>query len=68
MAELWARIACPTMLVYGHESWAKNPEEDGRAAYFRTVEVLGVPDAGHWVQHDQLDLFVAAVRKFLAAA
>ncbi len=68
IAELWARIACPTMLVYGHESWAKNPEEDGRAAYFRTVEVLGVPDAGHWVQHDQLDLFVAAVRKFLAAA
>ena len=35
IATLWSRIACPTLLVYGKESWAKSPADDGRAAYFR---------------------------------
>ena len=68
IAELWGNITCPTMLVYGKESWAKNPAEDGRADYFRNARVLGVPDAGHWVHHDQLAFFVDAVRGFLKAA
>ena len=29
---LWSRIACPTLLLYGKESWSGNPAEDGRAA------------------------------------
>ena len=65
IAELWSRITCPTLLVYGHESWATNPAEDGRLDHFQNARVLGVPDAGHWVQHDQLDLFIDAVRRFL---
>ena len=28
-------ITCPTLLVYGKESWASNPEEDGRVAAFQ---------------------------------
>jgi pimeloyl-ACP methyl ester carboxylesterase len=66
IASLWSRIACPTLLVYGRESWAKNPAEDGRAGYFRNARVLGVEGAGHWVHHDRLDLFLRAVRDFLA--
>jgi len=66
IAELWSRIECPTMLVYGTESWARNPAEDGRADYFRNAEVLGVPGAGHWVHHDRLDFFLENVRRFLA--
>ena len=31
---LWARITCPTLLVYGKESWASNPADDGRAQAF----------------------------------
>src|ERR1700733_14578541 len=58
IAELWSRIACPTLLVYGKESWAKNPAEDGRAACFRDARVLGVEAAGHWVHHDRLELFL----------
>ena len=68
IAELWGHINCPTLLVYGHESWATNPAADGRLAYFRNARVLGVPDAGHWVHHDQLDLFLDAVRSFLKPA
>jgi pimeloyl-ACP methyl ester carboxylesterase len=67
IAELWSRIECPTLLVYGTESWATNPAADGRSAYFQFARVLGVPDAGHWVHHDQLQFFVAEVRKFLVS-
>jgi len=66
LEELWARIACPTLLVYGKESWASNPTEDGRAAHFNSAQVVLFEKAGHWVHHDQLDTFVDTVRKFLA--
>ncbi|MGE0419524.1 MAG: alpha/beta fold hydrolase [Acetobacteraceae bacterium] len=65
IAELWGRISCPTLLVYGKESWARSPAEDGRLDYFANAKVLPVPGAGHWVHHDQLDFFVRSVRDFL---
>jgi pimeloyl-ACP methyl ester carboxylesterase len=64
--ELWERISCPTLLVYGKESWASNPADDGRAVHFQTAEVVSVAGAGHWVQHDKLDEFMALVTGFLA--
>jgi pimeloyl-ACP methyl ester carboxylesterase len=66
IAELWSSITCKTLLVYGTESWAKNPAEDGRLAYFKNASVLAVEKAGHWVHHDQLDFFLKEVRTFLA--
>jgi pimeloyl-ACP methyl ester carboxylesterase len=66
IATLWSRIACPTLLVHGKESWATDPSEDGRSRYFRDARVLGVEGAGHWVHHDRLDLFLHAVRDFLS--
>jgi pimeloyl-ACP methyl ester carboxylesterase len=65
VAELWGRITCPTLLVYGKESWASNPLEDGRAAHFRNAEVVTFEEAGHWVHHDRLDAFLERVRAFL---
>jgi pimeloyl-ACP methyl ester carboxylesterase len=66
IAELWGSITCPTLLVYGTESWARNPAEDGRLAYFRNARVLAVEKAGHWVHHDRLDFFLRELRGFLA--
>ncbi len=66
IAELWGRIACPTLLVCGKESWASNPAEDGRLGFFHHARVLAVEGAGHWVHHDRLALFLDAVRGFLA--
>ena len=63
---LWQRITCPTLLVYGSESWASDPEKDGRAAHFRNAEVVRVEGAGHWVHHDRLDVFLEHTRRFLA--
>jgi pimeloyl-ACP methyl ester carboxylesterase len=65
LESLWAAIACPTLLVYGKESWASNPLEDGRARHFKSAEVLSVAGAGHWVHHDKLDEFMAALERFL---
>jgi pimeloyl-ACP methyl ester carboxylesterase len=64
--ELWGRISCPTLLVYGKESWATNPEEDGRAQHFKHADVAEFDNAGHWVHHDRLDAFLDRARTFIA--
>ncbi len=66
IVSLWGRIACPTLLVNGTESWATNPATDGRLLHFHTAEVLEVPGAGHWVHHDRPDVLLPAMRGFLA--
>ncbi len=62
---LWGQIVCPTLLVYGDDSWASNPGKDGRIEHFRNAKVLGFAEAGHWVHHDQFESFVKAMREFL---
>lgn len=62
---MWAAITCPVLLVYGAESWASNPADDGRAAHFRNARVELFDRAGHWVHHDRRDDFIASVRGFL---
>jgi pimeloyl-ACP methyl ester carboxylesterase len=63
--ELWRQISCPTLLVYGQESWASNPLKDGRTRHFRDAKVIAVENAGHWVHHDRLNAFLNIVRGFL---
>jgi pimeloyl-ACP methyl ester carboxylesterase len=65
MRTLWARITCPVLLVRGADSWAGDPVADGRLAVFRDARSLTIERAGHWVHHDQLDAFLAALRSFL---
>jgi pimeloyl-ACP methyl ester carboxylesterase len=65
-AELWGRITCPVLLLRGTESWASDPEKDGRVRPFRDYRFFNVERAGHWVHHDQLDVFLRLVREFLA--
>jgi pimeloyl-ACP methyl ester carboxylesterase len=67
LAELYGRIACPTLLLYGTESRSGDPGADGRAAPFRHATVVGIERAGHWLHHDRLDEFLRVVRKFLAS-
>ncbi len=66
IAALWARITCPTLLLYGTESRSGNPAEDGRAELFANATVVGIDRAGHWLHHDRLDEFLRVVRDFLA--
>jgi pimeloyl-ACP methyl ester carboxylesterase len=64
---LWGKISCPTLLVYGQESWDSNPALDGRLQYFANARVSLYERAGHWVHHDRLEAFVEEAADFLRA-
>lgn len=63
---IWNGIRCPILLIKGAESWASNPEEDGRASAFHCYRYVVIEGAGHWVHHDRLDAFLQVVNDFLA--
>ena len=65
MKSVWEAIAAPTLLLYGANSWASNPEKDGRLEFFKTASVIEFENAGHWLHHDQFERFVATLREFL---
>jgi pimeloyl-ACP methyl ester carboxylesterase len=65
IAYLWGRIACPTLLVFGEDSWAVPPDRDGRLALFRDARLEVMAHVGHWAHHDRLEDFVAMTRDFL---
>ena len=62
---LWSRIACPTLLLWGSESFLADPEAAGLLAHFKHAEMLKIAGAGHWLHHDRLDEVLAALRRFL---
>lgn len=62
---LWRNIQCPSLLVYGKESWASDPRGDGRIANFKDATVVSFDGAGHWVHHDKLDTFMQLIEPFL---
>jgi len=64
-AELWGGIACPVLLLRGSDSWASDPEKDGRVAAFADYRFFNIDGAGHWVHHDQLEVFLGHIRDFL---
>jgi pimeloyl-ACP methyl ester carboxylesterase len=67
MYELWSKITCPTLLVRGMQSWAGDPEQDGRMRHFQNARVAHIDNAGHWAHHDQLDVFMKLTNEFLAS-
>jgi pimeloyl-ACP methyl ester carboxylesterase len=62
---VWRRITCPALIFRGLDSWALDPEEDGRLKALSDFRLINVPKAGHWVHHDQPDVFIAETRDFL---
>jgi len=63
--EILGQITCPVMLFWGMESWAVDPESDGRAMAIKDHRLVKMPNAGHWVHHDQLETFLEEAVKFL---
>lgn len=60
-----AAIRAPVLLCYGRDSWAGDPEEDGRATDIADYRMVWFDGAGHWVHHDRLEEFVGIVRDFI---
>jgi pimeloyl-ACP methyl ester carboxylesterase len=68
MRAILGQIICPVLLFWGMESWAPDPEVDGRASVIQNHRLVKVPGAGHWVQHDRLDIFLEESLRFLTEA
>jgi pimeloyl-ACP methyl ester carboxylesterase len=58
-------IQCPVQLFWGRESFATDPDLAPEARALRNVHVVKVDRAGHWVHHDQLEVFLSETQKFL---
>ena len=65
--QLLERIECPTLLLWGRQSFARDPDVDPQAAAIRNKTIVKVDQAGHWLHHDQLELFLRETKSFLAA-
>ena len=65
LQQTWAAITAPTLLLYGADSWASNPQGDGRLDHFANAEVIEFENAGHWLHHDQFYRFMKTIRDFL---
>jgi len=68
VAELSAVLSCvraPSLLFWGRESFALDPDESPETAALRDRTVVKVEHAGHWVHHDQLEVFLRETRRFL---
>jgi pimeloyl-ACP methyl ester carboxylesterase len=68
MRAILSQISCPVLLFWGMESWAPDPDADGRASIIKNHRLVKVAGAGHWVHHDRLDVFLAETVPFLTEA
>ena len=64
-AEIFSQITCPVLLFWGKESRAQEPLGDPRVEAIRDFRMITVPNAGHWVHHDRLELFLDETKRFL---
>jgi len=65
--EVLSQITCPVLFFWGLESFLPIPENDPRFQGIRDRRLLTVPNAGHWVHHDQLAVFLRETAPFLAS-
>ena len=65
-AEILRQITCPVLLFWGRQSFAKDPDTDPLAQEIAHRRVVKVDQAGHWLHHDQLDIFLRETKKFMA--
>ena len=58
---------CPTLLVYADRSLVTPAIAEEAQSLSPHIQLLHVPDAGHSIQRDQFDLFMAGIQPFLNA-
>jgi pimeloyl-ACP methyl ester carboxylesterase len=63
--ELFGQVTCPILFFWGLESFIPVPDSDPRMLAIRNSRLVRVAGSGHWVHHDQLDLFLKETIAFL---
>jgi len=61
----WQNIACPVLLLLSSSSTQRSSQREDAMTYFRDAQVLEVADSGHWIQHDQPERTLEAIRSLL---
>ena len=65
--EIWRQLKVPVLQVGGSDSWGHRFMDRVELANAVPGQRIVILDgAGHWVQHDRLDEFVALTREFLS--
>ncbi len=69
-ATVLPRITCPALLITADVSLGATVSADGAAklkAIIPQLEVVHIPNAGHCIHRDQMDVYMSAARSFLVA-
>ena len=61
---VWARVRAPVLLLMGEDAAARGIQSPDDARLFERGRALVVPDAGHWVHHDQPALVLRELLRF----
>ena len=64
--EVFSQISCPVLLFWGLDSFLPAPLADSRMDAIRNCRLTKVPNASHWLHHDQLEFFLRETTSFLA--
>lgn len=65
MIALWEKIDCPMLMINATNGYGHRTGQGDSVNYFHGAEIVNVDNAGHWVHHDQFELFIKLVRDFL---
>jgi pimeloyl-ACP methyl ester carboxylesterase len=59
-------ISTPTLVIWGEKDTALlTGNLDGLEKYVKALRVVRIPEGSHWVIHEQRDLVIQSMRKFL---
>ncbi len=64
--ELWQQITCPVLIINADGGLPHRIGQDGSLAFFSGAQLQVVKNAGHWTYHDQPQVILQAMERFLA--
>ena len=66
--QIWEDISCPTLLLNATDGLDYRTGQNDTLKHFRTADLKIIPEAGHWLHHDQFDRFSNQLDSFLRRA
>ena len=65
MVQIWTLVTCPVLLINATEGFEHRIGHDGSETYFSNHTIETIPNAGHWLHHDQFERCVELISAFL---
>lgn len=62
----WKAVQCPVLLLNGDESRTRSRQHPEPQLHLRDVRSATIKGAGHWMHHDEPDVVISHIRRFLA--